>query len=624
MQQDLNFEQFHEEWLASIRDGNPSTVELGNRFARKLLTQWLDIDADSDEIFYCDGSGDGGIDAAYLYENDTGSDTGTEAHTWYLVQSKFGKAFQGTSTLLKEGQKVINTLDDPRKRLASLSEDVLEQITIFRRRASERDRLILVFATENALSNSERQTLKDLRAMGRERLGPIFDVEAVSVGTIYERTLEDQRYSARRINVPIFANAASADEPTNNLLVCSVSLMNLYRFLESYHEKTGDIDQLYEKNIRRFLGGRGKVNRAIQQTLKDAPEQFGYYNNGITIVVTDFSLGGNGALRLFDPYIVNGCQTTRTIWDVLRQRLKSGGTGSDPELENWQERVKQGIVVTKIVKVGEQGEELLKKITRYTNSQNAVKEKDFLAMESDFRVWKQDMEERFGIFLEIQRGGWDSQRALQKRNPQDKEFTEFANAFDLLKVYGAGWLSEAGNAFGRNADFLPGGAVFKKIVNDEDSADVFDSEDLYAAYSLQRAADTYSFGRSGQSSRKISRYLFYTVTIELLKSVMVRGELSYTNRAITQAVNKLFESGKQGVLLDEAIEAIDEYLTPNTDNSIFDEVQLRSRNSNLNSYMKTDQIAKGEIFRRLITDYARHLGKGKPSPREQIVEIIKS
>ncbi|NTU74435.1 AIPR family protein, partial [Candidatus Roizmanbacteria bacterium] len=498
----LSLEKFNEEWLSDIRAGDPSTVMLGNRFAHKILTQWLDIDENNDEVIYCDGSGDGGIDIAYLYESDSGTDAGSESHTWYLVQSKYGKAFQGNSTLLKEGQKLIDTLDNSNKRLSSLAQGLLEQLTAFKRRASERDRIVLVFATEDPLTNAQRKTLSDVRAMGRERIGTIFDVESVSIDTIYKRTLEDMYSSSKHIKVPIFANPAAQAKSTDNLLVCSVSLLNLYRFLESYQEKTGDIDQLYEKNVRRFLGGRGKVNKAIQQTLKDAPEQFGFYNNGITIVVTDFSTSENGTLRLTDPYIVNGCQTTRTIWDVFRQRFKSGGTGLDPELQNWQERTELGIVVTKIVKVGESGEELLQKITRYTNSQNAVKEKDFLTLISDFRIWKREIEERYDIFLEIQRGAWDSQRAYQKQHPQQKQFSKYANAFDLLKVYGAGWMGESGQAFGRNAAFLPNGMIFKQIVNNEENPEPFDVDDLYAAYQLQQASEDFKFGRTGENSRK--------------------------------------------------------------------------------------------------------------------------
>ena len=618
----LSFEQFRDEWLVSIREGNPSTVKLGNRFSHKLLTQWLDLDQDTDEVVYCDGSGDGGIDLAYLYEGDAGDETGSEAHIWYLVQSKYGKAFQGDSTLLKEGQKLIDTLDNSQKRLSSLAQGLLEQLTAFKRRASERDRIILVFATEMPLTNAQSKTLKDVRAMGRERIGLIFDVEAVSIDTIYRRTLEDLSISSKQIKVPLFANLSNIPKDSDSLLLCSVSLMSLYSFLESYQEKTGDIDQLYEKNIRRFLGGRGKVNTAIQKTLKEAPEQFGYYNNGITVVVTDFTITDN-AIRLTDPYVVNGCQTTRSIWDVFRQRLKSGGTGFDPEFQSWQERAQKGIVVTKIVRVGESGEELLQKITRYTNSQNAIKEKDFLALVSDFRLWKQDMDEKYGMFLEIQRGAWDSQRAYQKQHQNKKQYSVSANAFDLLKVYGAGWMGEAGSAFSRNAAFLPNGSVFKKIINSESDSEAFDAEDLYAAYQIEAATDKFEFGRSGKGTRKLTRYLFYNVVIELLKSIMLRASMSLSRRDITKSINKLFAIHQEEVILDAALEAIDEYLTPGAYNSIFDEQAFKDTNSNLNSYLKSDQLGKGEIYKRLIADYSRQLNKGKPSPREQIENIIK-
>jgi hypothetical protein len=72
MEQTVKLEDFSQEWLASVRDGNPSTSELGRRFARKLLTHWLDVEDASDDLVYCDGSGDGGIDIAYLHRGDSG------------------------------------------------------------------------------------------------------------------------------------------------------------------------------------------------------------------------------------------------------------------------------------------------------------------------------------------------------------------------------------------------------------------------------------------------------------------------------------------------------------------------------------------------------------------------
>lgn len=132
-------------------------------------------------------------------------------------------------------------------------------------------------------------------------------------------------------------------------------------------------------------------------------------------------------------------------------------------------RAAAGVVVTKIVKVGPSGEKLLEAITRYTNTQNAVREKDFLALSNDFRTWTRQMGDKYGIFLEIQRGGWESRKVYQKQHPSEPQFREFANAFDLMKVFGAGWLGEARIAYSRNEAFLVKGAISKKITEDKES-----------------------------------------------------------------------------------------------------------------------------------------------------------
>jgi hypothetical protein len=181
-----------------------------------------------------------------------------------------------------------------------------------------------------------------------------------------------------------------------------------------------------------------------------------------------------------------------------------------------------------------------------------------------------------------------------------------------------------GHAFGRSAAFLPSGEVFKKIVNPEDESDRFDVDDLYAAFHLQQAADAYRFGRTGPDTRKVTRYLFYHLVVELLKGLLVRSALTVSRRTLTAALNKIVAAGQQALLLDTAIEALDEYLTPGTDNSIFDEPHLKRINHNLHAYLKSEQIGNGEIYKRLIADYIRQLGKGKPSPREILLEIIKA
>jgi len=539
------FEDFRRSWLEEVQAGSPSTVELGRRFALKLVTQWLDASDTTTDFIYCDGSRDGGIDVAFL---DTGPDevsdsTGTSGHTWYLVQSKYGSAFAGISTLLAEGQKVIETLDGRRPQLNSLAEGLLERLNNFRNGAGSGDKIVLVYATEKFLDESQKRVLTDLRAMGTARLGPIFDIETISIETIHARLKEvEVATSAKRLTVDLNAQLVPSGP---DLLVGSVGLVKLYEFLRRYRDLTGDLDRIYEKNVRRFLGGRGKVNKAMQSTLRDAPERFGLYNNGITIVVHGYEQSDN-LVTLAEPYIVNGCQTTRTIWEVFHNKLSAGGTGVNPETEAWKTRALQGVVVAKIVKVGDSGEALLQAITRYTNSQNAIREKDFLALTGDFKTWQAELADRYGLYLEIQRGGWDSQKALQNTNPSTKQFTKHANAADLVKLYGAGWLGEAGLAFGKNPPFLPDGSVFRRIVNEtETDGGPFGAVDLYAAFLLQEATAAMDFGRgAAKQSRRQTRFLFLMVVIDLFRDVLSRANRPLDHRTISLSLVRVLEDDK--------------------------------------------------------------------------------
>ena len=625
----VTFHDYCNEWLADIRDGNPSNVELGRRFAHKLVMQWMDGNDEADEVIYCDGAGDGGIDLAYLHrgENIDGEGDGAlDGDRWYLIQSKYGTAFQGPDTLFTEGRKVIDALSGNRSRLSSVTEDLLERLKYFRAQASELDRVVLIFATVNPLTKEQRLVLNDVRALGRERLGSLFDVEAISIETIYQHTLEDDHLLIR---IPIRANLVPSGR---DLLVGAVSLSSLYDFLNTYRSETNDLDKLFEKNVRRFLGSRGKVNKAIQATLKETPENFGLYNNGITIVVNDFRPVDSNTYELVEPYIVNGCQTTRTVWEVCHQRFESGGTGFDLQLTDWKARASAGVVIVKIVKVGSEGEALLLDITRFTNSQNAVREKDFLALTDDFRAWAEQMAAKFDVFLEIQRGGWESQRAYQKQHPETHQFYEHANAFDLLKVYGAGWLGEAGNAFGRNSAFLPNGTVFKKIMNGSGAR--LNEDDFYAAHLLQIAADSFQFGRGAQNTRRQTRFLFYMVVVDLLRDIMRIQGLDTRPDCITVALLQLFQCEDPNPitgLLNHSIQLIDEYMTKGTFDSknVFNEPAYSERyNADLNAFLKWDQLGQADgtpHLHSLIADYRRLMSRSiddQPSPATMIIDTL--
>jgi hypothetical protein len=74
--------------------------------------------------------------------------------------------------------------------------------------------------------------------------------------------------------------------------------------------------RLFARNVRGYLGDAKDVNKGISSTIKNEPSNFWYYNNGITIVCDHaqrISVGGKDVMRVHNPQIINGQQTTRTL-----------------------------------------------------------------------------------------------------------------------------------------------------------------------------------------------------------------------------------------------------------------------------------------------------------------------
>lgn len=73
---------------------------------------------------------------------------------------------------------------------------------------------------------------------------------------------------------------------------------------------------IFSSNIRAFLGLGGRVNASIAGTLADKQQrgQFALRSNGIAIVAKGQRKAPNGTLSLIGTQIVNGCQTSHTLF----------------------------------------------------------------------------------------------------------------------------------------------------------------------------------------------------------------------------------------------------------------------------------------------------------------------
>lgn len=150
---------------------------------------------------------------------------------------------------------------------------------------------------------------------------------------------------------------------------------------------------LFDENIREYLGSNGNINKKIVATLKDPNDRknFFFYNNGITMIVKDMSTEKmNGTMRIFDvfdPQIVNGCQTVSTIHETL-----SGLPEATLERE-----FANTYVMIKILKIPANNDNLkilYKNIVTFNNSQNSINEKTFTAVQDVFRHIQKEFEWR--------------------------------------------------------------------------------------------------------------------------------------------------------------------------------------------------------------------------------------
>jgi len=130
---------------------------------------------------------------------------------------------------------------------------------------------------------------------------------------------------------------------------------------------------LLEKNVRTFLQFKGRVNKDIRKTLRECPDMFFSFNNGISTTASEIETKEvDGMLyitRLYDWQIVNGGQTTASIAASL----------TDKEVDLSKVFVPMKISV---IRDAEHDDEIIRSISVSANSQTAIKNSDFSANDS--------------------------------------------------------------------------------------------------------------------------------------------------------------------------------------------------------------------------------------------------
>lgn len=205
--------------------------------------------------------------------------------------------------------------------------------------------------------------------------------------------------------------------------------------------------RLLERNVRAFLQAKGKINKGLQQTLREEPHRFLAYNNGLCCTAAEVKLqaGRDGHTmleRVSDFQIVNGGQTTASIFHALKKEKVD---------------VSHVVVQVKLTVLSDPQKvsEIVPLISKFANSQNKVNGADLSAsgkfhrqMENLSRtVWSPPMsgmdrgshwyyERARGSYLDDKtRQGTSRQKEWVSNNPSERKFTKT----DLAK-YEHAWI----------------------------------------------------------------------------------------------------------------------------------------------------------------------------------------
>ena len=352
--------------IEKYADALTDELRLGNDERKKRSAAFLFLvaktafDLTDEETFdgIVDGGNDFGVDALYFEPPNDGELRIT------LIQGKYKTDLSGDSAFpenaIAKMIDAIGALFDPNKTV-TLNERLEQRVEDIRSFVKEGaiPRVTAVAANNGTSWTMEAQQRIDNAAadfngqVGWRHIGPE-DILAL---------LQARQPISAELKLVGQATVETFD--FRRVLIGRMSVSELARLTNEYD------NQLFEKNIRRYLGLAGnRVNEEMANTLRDSNKRsnFYFYNNGVTITCSQFRHNAlqkdNWTIHVNDLQIVNGGQTARTVQKMYE---KIG-----PEIEGAE-------VLIRIYELQHNDTEIVEAITFATNSQNPVDLKDLKA-----------------------------------------------------------------------------------------------------------------------------------------------------------------------------------------------------------------------------------------------------
>jgi hypothetical protein len=176
------------------------------------------------------------------------------------------------------------------------------------------------------------------------------------------------------------------------VLVGFVNVNQLIRLVDRYSN-----NELFEKNVRLFLGTGKEVNRRIIETITgNQSAWFGFMNNGVSITADALDVNMPPSkqkvkVRLKGMQIINGCQTVNAVYHAkYAPELKDRFQGNSN-------------VMVRIYQIAPENKTFLDALIIATNSQNAIRPEDLLSNDSIQKMLQQIYRD-YGIGYERKEG----------------------------------------------------------------------------------------------------------------------------------------------------------------------------------------------------------------------------
>jgi len=502
-------------------------VEKGANFLQWILTRVFEATEDDAADAIVDGANDLGIDA-YLPVDFS-------ENTVRLFQSKYGTShsMNAISKFKDDVKRLLNRdISKMRPELAHLVTQIREKNL----------KIQCCYVTDQKVEDKNDEL-----------------VEIVDIDDIIHRLWGRIKKPAAGKKSNIHLEKMLRDD---NTILGIMKLRELSEFIQKNR------DYVFESNIRQWMQFKTTVNKGIRETLQNNPDKFFYYNNGITIVVSDFKELENNLLMLDAPQIVNGAQTSNSILDRAKRTHNLDGK----------------IAVT-IIKADDEKEQ--NNITKYRNSQNSVRGKDLVSL-MDFHKSIKSQLKNLGYFYEIQAGSFDSRTKSQQSEYQGnstynnylpENHKKVIVAKDAIQVLIAGLEQRPTESYSSPAQFLPRGSKYDDVFNENLKDDY--RLLLYPYLVKEYSKKILKYGKRGGHKTKRYATLFYAAVYFRILHKMIIG----TKSGFKEDVNKLepiFRSFKlNGRILKLADIIVTKFLE---DTVVDDEMELANTKHNFFSH----------------------------------------